>query len=407
MLLTSLSSLSSSPQGQRWRQQQQSTGQEKSRTSSSQRFYWEEIHTGPFGTVYRTSRSSSGTPTHQCFRILAKRVLLCCKLLILPTFFSLAKGPSSSYQQAGSGGNNNSFFTFPFGGNLFGTLMGAFSKAMEEAFTSYAHASRSSTQQQRYRQESLSSVPLIHFPRMFKVEEASPFLDALMGAESERALAWEVTSADGEYLGRVDQSKDESKQNDLRYYHPDGLLMVKAKRTWNLDSSRKVYTDDVERHFDKVGHGQVITLTNARNNSLQGKIVEYARFSYNNPLTKWLNGIYSSFIVFNAKNEQEVLLRKWSLGNWGCYVYGLNDKKERIVNFKLPFRPLPWKLAWHFTRAFGEDEIVEEEWKREMRKEKKPSVHPVFYLTLAAFHSLDSKKRSLSHWLATKFGKAK
>lgn len=275
-----------------------------------------------------------------------------------------------------------------FSGSLFGSAIRMFADALtrDHTFTPGADAS-SPFSSHASSNEGLSrgaagDVP--NLPNRFVAQEAVAMTAEILLNPSRNAsrLTWDLEDA-GQYLGRLDQHGVEDTASVIKFHNTYGNTVAKATRSWILDQP-KTTSEDVPLH--KQGRGQVITLTQARTQATLAKVVEFAPWSYASPMTRWLNAFYTSFVIFNDRNEEEVLVRRYGVPRLFCHYRGIDTQGQRAVDIRLPFALVRWKTRWSIDTAPPESSD---------QPKKRGRLSSLIYPIMAAFHSIDTQQTSI------------
>jgi hypothetical protein len=273
-----------------------------------------------------------------------------------------------------------------FTGSLFGTAVRMFAEALGGAGSPFASAPSSEAALKQ-----TNGIP--EFPRRFTAQEAvSLTADVLLGGSRQgqrQRLTWDLNDPlTGQYLGRLDQQGVGDPSSTIHFHNPQGATAAKATRAWAPESAvAKKGVEDaplIER-----GRGQVISLVNTRTNATLGRVVEFAPWSYDSPVTRWLNGLYTSFVVLDDRGEEAALVRRYSVPRLFSYYRGIDTNGQRLVEFKLPLSLVRWKTRWTFERAPTTVDSDSE------KAKKKGRLSSLVFPVMAAFHTIDTQQSSL------------
>jgi hypothetical protein len=270
-----------------------------------------------------------------------------------------------------------------FTGSLFGTAVRMFAEALGGAGSPFASAANPEAAALKQ----TNGIP--EFPRRFSAQEAvSLTADALLGGlqrsrSQGQRLTWDLNDPQtGQYLGRLDQQGVGDPSSTIHFHNPQGATVAKATRVWALESKKS----GEDAPLIERGRGQVISLVNTRTNARLGRVVEFAPWSYGSPVTRWLNGLYTSFVVLDDRDEEAALVRRYSVPRLFSYYRGIDTNGQRLVEFKLPLSLLRWKTRWTFERV---PTAVDTDTK------KKGRLSLLVFPVMAAFHTIDTQQSSL------------
>lgn len=230
---------------------------------------------------------------------------------------------------------------------------------------------------------------LPQLPHNFVAQEAMAITAEhllLQSSQRPQRLSWDLEDKSGKFLGRLDQHGVDDPRSMIKFHNARGETIAKATREWILGKQNA----KPNAPLHKQGVGQIITLSNARTQATVAKVVEFAPWDYRSPITGWLNSFYTSFVVFNDRNEEEALIRRYSVPRLFCRYRGIDTNGLLVANFRLPFAFVRWKTRWSFSTT-----PPEEGGTAEQAKSKSGRLNSLIFPIMAAFHSIDTQQSSI------------